>query len=333
MNKLRLVLIILLSLGLSACSDDELSNDSNRVYLEIEQSNPYGVTITPGRGYFVYDKGTIANVELEVVTGYNFKGWQGPNGFEVVAVGSSNSQWKLNMDGDKSIRAELELENFVLDTTSPINGADDVPYNLNKIVLTFNNKLGIAPTYPQIKFFKVIDSEDSLIDNSDFEIKDNQLVINLVRAFLEFGEEYELEITNRILDEEGRAFVVPNLKFKIETVDPETPFIGIDQVDVTNQLEIFWQRAKDNLKGLGDDYAVEYRIYRSSNDQEFSDEPYEIISLAEGDFQLDDLEISFREDINGNLDLSTNIYYYKVRAVNEHGKVSKFSNIVSTKQL
>ena len=185
----------------------------------------------------------------------------------------------------------------------------------------------------KIKFFKVIDSEDSLIDNSDFEIKDNQLVINLVRAFLEFGEEYELEITNRILDEDGRSFAVPALKFKIETVAPEAPFVGIDKIEVTNQLEIFWQRAKDNLRGLGDNYAVEYRIYRSSNDKEFSDEPYEIISLAEGDFQLDDLEISFREDINGNLDLSTNIYYYKVQAVNEDVKISKFSNIVSTDQL
>ncbi|MBM7557723.1 Ig-like domain-containing protein [Halanaerobacter jeridensis] len=336
MNKWGLVLIILLSLVLSACSDDsELSNNSNRVYLEIEQSNQYGATINPGNGYFVYDKGAIANIELEVVTGYNFEGWQGTNASELAAVESNNGQWKLNMDEDKNIRAELKLENFALATTSPVNGEEDIPYNLKKIILTFNNKLGISTTYPQINFSKVNASDDEGIDNRDFEIEDNQLIINLGgnfldNSYLEFGEEYELEITNRILDEKGRSFAVPNIKFKIETVAPEAPFVGIDLIDANNQLEIFWQRTKDNLKGLGDKYAVEYRIYRSINDKEFSDEPYKIISLAEGDFQLDDLEIILREDINEDVDLFTNIYYYKVRAVNEYGKVSEFSNIVST---
>nr|WP_239551235.1 Ig-like domain-containing protein [Halanaerobacter jeridensis] len=239
------------------------------------------------------------------------------------------------MDEDKNIRAELKLENFALATTSPVNGEEDIPYNLKKIILTFNNKLGISTTYPQINFSKVNASDDEGIDNRDFEIEDNQLIINLGgnfldNSYLEFGEEYELEITNRILDEKGRSFAVPNIKFKIETVAPEAPFVGIDLIDANNQLEIFWQRTKDNLKGLGDKYAVEYRIYRSINDKEFSDEPYKIISLAEGDFQLDDLEIILREDINEDVDLFTNIYYYKVRAVNEYGKVSEFSNIVST---
>mgnify|MGYP006277393071 CR=1 FL=1 len=331
-----LLLLFVFSLALTACTDSELS-PKNRFYLAIEQSNQYGATINPGSGYFVYDKNAIATIELELTSGYNFKGWQGPNSSELVAVDCGNNKWKLKIDQDKTIKAELELEKFSVTTTAPEFDEDDVPANLKEIRLTFNNKLGISADYLIIEFFKVSVPEENLIDNRDLEIKENQIVIDLGsdylnQRYLEFGETYELQIANRVLDEAGRSFTMPDLKFEIEIVPPEAPFIGIDKLPAANEIEIFWQRCKDNLKGLGADYVVEYRIYRSLNNKEFSATPYKIISVSAGDFALTDVEISFRENFEQDLDLS-NIYFYKVRAVNEEGKVSEFSNLVSTKQI
>lgn len=327
---LDVLLVIIIILSLTACSDSDLTADK-QVYLMIEQNRPYGAVISPGAGYFVYDKGTIAQVELDLIEGYNFIDWQGPNGVEL--VNTAENIWKIQMDGDKEIKAVLKLAGFALLTTEPINGESNIPYDLAEIAFSFNNQLGITADYPQLKLFKLSSPENNLIDQQDIQIQENKIIINLANnygrnSYLEFGAEYELNIENRILDIAGRSFRVPPLNFKVETVAPEAPFIGIDKV--ANRLEIFWQRSKDNFKGLGEDYVLEYRIYRSKNNKEFATTAYEILTTTAGDFQLDEVEIVFSENLEEDLDLSNTIYYYKIRAVNEDGKMSKFSNLVNT---
>lgn len=343
---------VLFLLVLSGCDNLKDDVDTNYSYLSISANNEYGVeTIDPKLSRYRYEEGTIVDINLVVAEGFDFLGWQGSNGDDIVRTGSG--QYQIMIIGDKSIEAAFELDEFMflslkLGNKDPINkdelvGSEShrIDHDTNEITLRFNNDLGTSADALKIYFESQADEDnededtnEGLIDSRNISIEDNIITIEISDSFYEqelgFGEEYLIKGDRtdgsiRVSDIEGKSTRIESFEVATETVQPESPFLSIEKIS-ESEIELFWTPSKDNKVGYGDTYVSRYNIYRSTDPDNFADQPYS---------QVGESKVEFPDSLEND-----KIYYYKVTAVldkNEYelhwddgNQESEASNIVDT---
>ncbi len=306
-----LLLILLVIIIFTGCELDEVEEE--RVYLRIEHRHSYGAEVLqPGRGSFgyfpfrrfVYDKGAIADIELEINEGYQFTGWRGEHGELVIETEEENT-YSIKMDGDKEIVIGLEMEEFKLldiefdeiKTVEPdkIDEIVNIPHNLTVITLKFNNQLS-SKNRLQASIFKENnhnnndnnnenndnDENDDIrvIDTDNIEMNRNIIRINLRdwrgRIFddeenlFEFGEDYQFLLENEtedhIFDVNNKEIAEDDISFtfKVEEPYPERPGNLVADLDM-DKVELSWHRSKSIAKTGVNKYVEDYIIYKSEN--------------------------------------------------------------------
>jgi len=227
------VLLLLLVPALASCDFmREEEEELEYVYLNIAQESSYGVeTLEPEPGRYRYEEGAVVDIEFAEAEGWNFLGWQGDDGEDVAE--ENGDEYRIEMDDDKSIRADLEIEEFKgleidFDRIDPVDFADyaepneevtDVPHNVEYISLEFNNRLHedvVEDLEVEMKNDNSNDNDnndndddedDHIIDIDNIAVEENHLVITIMDwrdrwfyvdededEYLEFGEEYSLTI-------------------------------------------------------------------------------------------------------------------------------------------
>lgn len=348
---------VLFLFGLTGCDNLKDDVDTNYSYLSISANNEYGVeTIDPKLSRYRYEEGTIVDINLVVAEGFDFLGWQGSNGDDVVETGSG--QYQIMISGDKSIEAALKLNEFMflslkLGNKDPIrrdqinSETHRIAHDTNEITLKFNNDLGTSEDALKIYFESQtdedIENEDTnggLIDSRNISIEDNIITIEIADSFYEqelgFGEEYLIKGDRtdgsiRVSDIEGKSTRIESFEVATETVQPESPFLSIEEVS-ESKIELFWDQSKDNNVGYGDTYVSRYNIYRSTDQDNFSDQPYKVKELSSPEGKT---VIEFTDSLEND-----KIYFYKVTAVldendyklhwDDGNQESEPSNIVDT---
>lgn len=340
------VIVVVFLVVLSSC--DFMQDDVNieQSYLNISADNEYGVeTLEPDLGRYRYEDGAIVDIDFAEAEGYEFLGWQGSDGDDVVKTDSG--QYQIEIDGDMSINADLELTDFmilVVDFSgleaidyNEISDIDGVPHDLDSVELKFNNEL-----HPDNELIaRIKDSKaDSDGDNlEDIEIDDDKIIINLVdwrdrfyldeddENYLEFGEEYELTVgtnySDNIIDSNNKEIDEEEivLNFIVEEPYPEIP----DSVRLDNEngsYELSWHRSKENASIDVNEFVKEYIVYKFVGDSDFKEEDADkeiIVDVT----NPDDKKV-IRE---GDLEAAENIYY-RVKAINSYGNESGLSETV-----
>lgn len=350
-----LLTLLILSTVLVGCDIfQENETQTKQVYLNLAASNSYGIqNLEPGQGRYIYDKGSVADIEFEYNEGYKFLGWEGKDGKDITK--EKDGQYILQMNEDKEIKAELKLVDFQpieidFDGIDPFNyppqnQVTNVPHNLENVAVTFNNKLN-----QENELSIAIESENETdnIEAEQIEITENKINISLTDwrdrfysdneedDYLKFGNEYTLNVgtnnNNNIFDVNNKEIdsdIVIN--FKVEEPYPEKPKnVNIEIND--NNVELSWIRSKTNAKIDVEDYVQEYIIYRSKNEDHLEDEE----SLSNNNVKVINISVDNPQGqkiiryTDKNLDLSNDQYYYRVKAVNNYDNESKLSSLVST---
>lgn len=370
-NRIYISIVVMLILLLTGCEsltgfNDEVQKDES-VFLTIELDKPYSVEkLFPGRGNFRYDSGTIAEIKLITNPGYEFLGWAGVDGGDVVKVSDQN--YKLTMLENKRIRTnflynnflllKIEFDNLIKLMHDDINDIIEIPHIIEEIALNFNNKISLENDISAlIKDPEKSTGEPLLIEDLKIEFLDNKLVIHLepwledfIKLYfeenenneeneinIEFEKEYILDIksnfANNIFDSGNKEYneEIISLSFQIEEPRPKNPeIIGLSKDN--GDVEISWHRTESVTKFAVEDYVEEYIIQRSRNNKDFEDNIIEI-SVAVDLFDESERPVKIHRYIDSEINLNNNIYYYRVIAVNQFDNKSEPSDIRSTESL
>ena len=357
MKKLGIIIFLLILLPvLSSCEGLENSADLEYNYLNISADSQYGFeTIEPDLGRYRYENGSIVEIDFQVAEGYSFLGWQGNDGDKVVE--SNSGQYRIKLDGDKSIEAALELNEYMFlnvrfGNEDPINKDElgnethRISSDTNQIRFKFNNDIGTSEEAINIYFDNLSEDnqengDDGLIASDNISIEDNLITVEISNSFFEenlgFGERYLVkgdrsDDSIRVSDIEGNSTRIEAFEVATETVQPESPFLSREKVS-ESEVELFWAPSLDNSVGYGDTYVSKYNIYRSNDKENFSNEVYDVKEVSNPE---EVSEIVYNDD-NLNND---EIYYYRVTAEldkeeydvhwEDGNQESEFSNIVDT---
>lgn len=332
-------------------------------FLTLELDQPYGIEeLSPGSGRYRYDRDATAEIKVVANSGYEFLGWAGPDGGNVGKV--SDRDYRLKMSENKRIRTDLRYNDFLLlniefddyeifdfnDTSETL----DISHTVEKISFRFNNRvsgendLEVWIEDPEAESGN--EENNSLIRNPQLEIVDNYIVTNIEFWFedfveiyfddeedrddIKFEKEYILNIesnfANNIFDIDNKEYneEIISLSFQIEEPMPKTPeIIGIAKEN--GDVEISWHRTESITKFAVDDYVTEYIIQRSINDRNFDNNITEFFIAV--DLEMDDKPVKINSYNDSDINLSNNIYFYRIIAVNEFGNRSEPSEIKSTK--
>lgn len=355
-KKLGLVLILAVILtAVVGCDNIQNTEKGERVYLNLGTTNTYGVEIlNPGEGRFIYDKNAVAEIEFASAEGYDFIGWEGED--KDALTEESDGHYKLKMNEDREIKANLELVDFKplevnfsgIDPVkySELGQVTNVPHNLEDVSIKFNNELH-TDNELVVRIVENENNNEDEIDSSQIEIVDNNINITVTDwidrfysddsndSYLKFGKEYTLHVetnnNDNIFDVELNEISEDlAIDFKVEEPYPEIP--GSITLDINNgTVELAWLRSKTNAKIDKKEYVSEYKIYKSTNKDYLKDkgsinehnvEAIEITGVESGEktIRYED------QDVN----LEQNNYYYRVIAINSYDNESRLSELVST---
>ena len=214
-KKLGLVLILAVILtAVVGCDNIQDTEKGERVYLNLGATNTYGVeTLNPGEGRFIYDKNAVAEIEFASAEGYNFLGWEGED--KEALTEESDGHYKLKMNEDREIKANLELVDFKplevnfsgIDPVkySELGQVTNVPHNLEDVSIKFNNELH-TDNELVVRIVENENNNEDQVDSSQIEIADNKINITVADwidrfysddsndSYLKFGKEYTLHV-------------------------------------------------------------------------------------------------------------------------------------------
>ncbi|MFN2362956.1 MAG: hypothetical protein ABR596_01570 [Halarsenatibacteraceae bacterium] len=337
-----LIIIITLLPVLSSCDSLQEDTELEYSYLSISADNEYGVQkVVPDLGRYRYEEGTIVDIEFDKVEGYDFLGWQGKDGEEVVA---ENGNYIIQMNDNKKIIAALELKEFkplAIDFSGiePIayENAEEITgvlHNLEEVKISFNNAL-YSDNELEIRIENTNNGDSNNIDSNNIEINENSIIISLLdwrdgffideeeEGNLKFAEEYQL-IVETPYDHDNREYEDEELvvNFEVEEPYPEVPEnVRFDD----DKAELSWRRSKENAKiDLNkEEYVNKYIVYKfvgeSNFEKENAAEEIEVDVNNPADEKVIRQKVEFQED---------NIYY-RVIAINNYENKSGLSEVVN----
>ena len=154
---LYLVLILLLSIILiTGCSS---SGENIKNYTLNLDKDGNGTIVEPGSpGKYEFKEDTIVTIKIEPDQNHKFSIWEGSDSNDITETDYPN-QWKLTMDGDKSIKVVFEKEEYPLNIVIEGNGevnesfgktAQDYDYGIVVELTANSDKGGILITGKEI---------------------------------------------------------------------------------------------------------------------------------------------------------------------------------------
>jgi len=231
----------------------------------------------------------------------------------------------------------------------------DVPHNIEYIMLEFNNRLHenvVEDLVVEMINDEANDgndkeneeendeeNEEQLIDSDNIAVEENYLIITIrdwrdrwffgdEEDYLEFGKEYSLLIDNSdeyIFDADSLKRIEPEkieIDFVIEQPYPESP-ADVNAEILNDRIEVRWLRSEKNAEVDMEEYAENYRVYRSSNQEDL--EGVRDSEEIDKD-QVEVFDLNVEEDLEGEkvlryedseVELEEEDYYYRVSAYNE----------------
>ena len=325
-------------------------------YLTLTLNNDYSVSsLTPGQGRYSYDNNSVAEIKFELNDGYDFESWDGNAKSRLSSADGANSyQIKMTEDSQltlKTILNDFKLLKFNLGDVREVDyssGKDigELPYNLEELILTFNNKVNENNELQfeinnQKSSETIINSNSEYFSNDILTIEENKIIINweyfnpAEEEDLNFGIDYQLIVSEGGLENNDNIFDPElnelnnevKINFTMEEAKPEkVENLVLSTED--DKLELSWLRSEQNKNYQNESYVSKYKIYKFKNVSEFTkDNALEEILVKEEN--PDDNKI-VRKKITGFTDLENNTYNFRVTAVNNVDNESELSEIVST---